>query len=46
MSKMLAGFMNPQEKEGAEETSPSGNSAEEAEPVEESTALPASTVSR
>ena len=37
LTKMLAESMNPQEQEGSEETSPSGDAVEEAEPVEEST---------
>ena len=45
LTKMLAESFEPQEQDRSEETSPSGDVVEEAEPVEESTAPPASTVS-
>ena len=35
LTKMLAESMNPQEQEGSEETSPSGDAVEEAESFEE-----------
>ena len=37
LTKMLAESFEPEEQEGSEETSPSGDAVEEAEPVEEST---------
>ena len=37
LTKMLAQSFEPEEQEGSEETSPSGDAGEEAEPVEEST---------
>ena len=37
LTKMLAESFEPQEQERSEETSPSGDAVEEAEPVEEST---------
>ncbi|MDP7048476.1 MAG: hypothetical protein QF721_03405 [Verrucomicrobiota bacterium] len=37
LTKMFAESIEPQEQEGSEETSPSGDAVEEAEPVEEST---------
>ena len=37
LTKMLAESFEPEEQEGAEETSLSGDAVEEAEPVEEST---------
>ena len=37
LTKMLAESMSPQEQERSEETSPSGDAVEEAEPVEKST---------
>ena len=37
LTKMLAESFEPEEQEGSEETSPSGDTVEEAEPVEEST---------
>ncbi len=37
LTKMLAEPFEPEEQEGSEETSPSGDAVEEAEPVEEST---------
>ena len=36
LTKMLAESFEPEEQEGSEETSPSGDAVEEAEPVEES----------
>ena len=37
LTKMLAESFEPEEQESPEETSPSGDAVEEAEPVEEST---------
>ena len=37
LTKMLAESFEPEEQEGSEETSPSGDAVEEAKPVEEST---------
>ena len=37
LTKMLAESLEPEEQERSEETSPSGDAVEEAEPVEEST---------